>query len=68
MMTDVTDKQLRDAGYTSDARKYPHSERAFRCLCAFNGIDPDKAPMAWRFAPNAHCRDAWERVAATTIG
>ncbi len=58
-----TEKQFRDAGYTADAVNYPLSEAAVARLCAFNGITPDLAPLAWRYAPNAIVRDYWENKA-----
>lgn len=61
---DASDKELRDAGFTSAARSFPMSDAALACLCAYNGIGPEKAPRAWRYAPNAAVRDCWERVAA----
>lgn len=59
-----TEKEFRDTGYTANAANFPLSEGAFACLCAWNGIAPDRAPKTWRYSPNAFCRDAWERVAA----
>lgn len=55
-----TEKEFRDAGYTYDAINYPLSDAALARLCKFNGITPERAPRAWRYAPNAYVRDYWE--------
>lgn len=59
---EVTDKQLRDTGFTAKARDYPKDETALRLVCAFNGVDPAIAPPGWWFHPNASSREAWLRV------
>lgn len=61
-MNPVTHEQLRDAGF-SGIESY-RDEVALRLLCAFNGVDPVKAPPGWSAHPNASTRKAWERVAA----
>lgn len=60
----VTDADLRGAGYTADARKYPLSAGAMMAKCAFNGISPRQAPVAWWYAPNQWAKDYWEDRAA----
>jgi hypothetical protein len=50
----VTDQQLRDAGYTANARNYPRTERAVRWLARFNGVPFKRVPAAWWYAPNAY--------------
>lgn len=37
---------------------------AFELLCAFNGIEPDKAPDSFWWFHNESMRDAWLRVEA----
>ena len=55
MHPEVTDQQLRDAGFTPAARNYPLSPEAVVWLRKFNGL-PEHVPMpaAWHFAPNAY--------------
>lgn len=62
-MDDVTDAELRSAGFTPAARNYPLSDAALAVLAAFNGLRVDQCPKAWRYAPNAWCRDDLERRA-----
>lgn len=53
---------IREAGFTDEAFKYPRSDWAFIALCAWNGIEPSKAPLGWKYAPNKGALMAWERV------
>lgn len=53
---------VRDAGFTEEALHYPRSEEGLIALCAFNGINPDRAPPGWRYWPNPQMKAAWERV------
>ncbi len=62
-MPEVTDQQLRDAGFTPDARNHPRDELSLIMLCAFVGVDPKLAPPAWWFFANDANAKAWDRVA-----
>lgn len=62
----VTDAELRSAGFTAAARNFPMSDAALEWLCKFNGVSVAQAPAAWRYAPNAWCRDYCERMARAT--
>lgn len=55
--------EMRDAGFTAQAIQHPRDELAFAMLCAFNGVDPEQAPRAWRYFPNPSTEAAWKRVA-----
>lgn len=59
----TTPDDLRAAGFTSEALAYPRDEVGLRLLCAFVGVDWQKAPPAWWFHPNPTTQDAWKRVA-----
>lgn len=61
-MSDVTPEELRAAGFSGHAGE--RNDLALRLLCAFNGIDPAKAPPGWKVHPNESTKAAWERVAA----
>lgn len=56
---EVTDEQFRLAGFTPAARNYLRTERGFLWLCKFNGVPPEIAPKAWRYASNPYM---WEYV------
>lgn len=60
-------EEFRAAGFDETAAERPRSPFAFRLLCAFNGVEPDKAPRAWRYYPNQWTADAWERVADEAV-
>lgn len=60
MKPEVTDQQLRDAGYTAAARNYPLSEEGAQWVARFNGIEISKMPAAWWYAPNVAMRAAIE--------
>lgn len=60
----VTDDQLRAAGYTANARRYPLSNAAVRWVCRFNGITVTMAPHSWFYAPNEAMRRYVEDRAA----
>jgi len=57
----VNQQQLRDAGF--DGIESYRDDVALRLLCAFNGVDHEKAPPAWWAHPNPSTRAAWRRVA-----
>ena len=59
---------VRDAGFTTEAFKYPRGEFELALLCAFNGIKPEQAPRGWRYYPNAGTQKAWQRVAEVARG
>ena len=63
-----TESEFREAGFTANAINYPMSDAAVAWLCKFNGA-PDGwvPPRAWRYAPNAACRDNCEQKAAEQI-
>lgn len=50
----VTTEQLRNAGYTNNAAKYPLSEAGVRWIAAFNGVPFNMVPPAWCYAPNPY--------------
>ena len=50
----VTDDQLRAAGFTAAARAFPLSARAAAWLAQFNGIPVADIPAAWWYAPNVY--------------
>jgi hypothetical protein len=60
---EVTDEELRQAGFTAAARNYPRSEEGFRWICKFNGVPPEIAPRAWRYASNQYMWEYAERKA-----
>lgn len=62
-MGDVTDAELRAAGFTATARNYPLSDSALALLASDNGIAAEQCPRAWRYAPNDYCRRQLERRA-----
>lgn len=53
---------VREAGFTSEALRYPRSEAGLVALCAFNGIRPEEAPRGWHYWPNPGMQKCWERV------
>lgn len=55
---------LREAGFTTEAIRYPRDPMALALLCAWNNIPVDKAPPGWAFHPSDRNFEAWERVAA----
>jgi hypothetical protein len=57
--------EFRQTGYTAAALNYPLSDAGFRSLCAYNGIQPEKAPRTWRYSPNAEVQCAREAAAMT---
>jgi hypothetical protein len=61
---DVTDEQLRGAGYTAKARNYPMSQAAVRWLAKFSGVAFEKVPAAWWYAPNPDVLKSIEERAA----
>ena len=63
-----TDKEFRDAGFTTAAKAFPRSDRQFLMICAFNGCKPEDVSRAWRYFPNASCKAAWERVEKVLAG
>lgn len=56
-LPDVTDQQLREAGFTSAARSYPLSREGFLWLCHWNGVKPEQAPPGWYYAPNGYMQE-----------
>lgn len=48
----ATDDQFRAAGYTAKARGFPLSEAGARWVAAWNGIEFEKIPASWCYAPN----------------
>lgn len=61
-MSEPTSEELRVAGFSGHAGA--RDDLALRLLCAFNGIDPAKAPPGWKVRPSESTKAAWERVAA----
>lgn len=61
-MNEPTPEDLRAAGFSGHAGA--RADLALRLLCAFNGVDPAKAPPGWKVHPNESTKAAWERVAA----
>ncbi len=59
----MSDEQLRATGFAVGATDIPRDQVALRLLCAFNGVDWQKAPPGWWFHPNESTRAAWQRVA-----
>ncbi len=62
-MTTPTAADFRAAGFDANAINYPLSEAACQWLADFNGIEIEKMPAAWRYAPNAYMRDYLEEQA-----
>lgn len=60
-----TEKEFRQAGFTAKAINYPLSERAFAWLCRYNGITPEQAPEAWKYAPNETMQARLDELANT---
>lgn len=54
---------LRQAGFTTEAIRYPRDPLALAMLCAWNNVKPEQAPPGWAFHPNDKNFEAWERVA-----
>lgn len=52
---------FRAAGFTAAAAHFPLSLEAYERRCVFNGVRPDQAPFAWRYAPNATTQAQLER-------
>ncbi len=50
----VTDEELRAAGFTANARKFPRSRSAAQWIADFNGIPFEKIPAAWCYASNEY--------------
>ncbi len=67
-MSEVFDEDLRKVGFTAMARRFPRSERGFRYICRLNGVDPEKAPHAWRYASSQWMLDYVEKLAAGSEG
>ncbi len=55
---------VRDAGFTTEALRYPRTDHEVALICAFNGCPLHLAPRGWRYFPNAGTKKAWKRVAA----
>lgn len=60
-------EELRAAGFTASALRYPLSEAAVRVLAFENGVLHKDVPKAWRYAPNEACRDRLENLAKSPI-
>jgi hypothetical protein len=55
--------EVREAGFTEAALKFPRSALALRLLCAFNGAPAGwSAPRGWRYYPGLASLRAWSRV------
>lgn len=54
---------VRDAGFTSEALRYPRTDHDLALICAFNNCRPEQAPRGWRYFPNEGTMRAWRRVA-----
>jgi hypothetical protein len=54
---------LREAGFTTEAIRWPRDPLAVKLLCAWNNVPPDKAPPGWAYHPSDKSFEAWERVA-----
>lgn len=63
-MTEITEQEFRDIGFTAEAINYPLSDRAFAWLCKFNGLTQEQAPRAFRYAPNAYMQKYLDDKAA----
>lgn len=50
----VTPEQLRAAGFTAEAAKFPRSEAGARWIALFNGISFANIPAAWWYASNEY--------------
>lgn len=65
MTEPLTDADFRAVGYTGAAINFPLSDAGFGWLCrVWNGIAPEQAPRAWRYAPSKAARRQIERYAA----
>ena len=60
----TTEADLRKAGFTAEAFKYPLSELAARWLAEFNGVAFEAMPAAWHYAPNEYMQRYLDRRAA----
>ena len=66
-LPEVTDAELRAAGYMPASRAFPHSEAGARWVAAFNGIPFEKIPAAWCYASNAHMLAVTEQRALDAL-
>lgn len=55
---------VREAGFTTEALRYPRDELGLAALCAFNGCTIEQAPRGWHYYPNPGVKKQWERVVA----
>lgn len=62
---DLRYERLRTAGFSDSVGE--RDDFAFALLCAFNGVDPAKAPEVWQEYPNKWCMKAWQRVADAAL-
>lgn len=61
-------KLMRQSGFTLHALQFPRRPRELAALCALNGLaDPAKAPVGWRYFPNAGMKAWWERQSDAEI-
>jgi hypothetical protein len=55
--------EVREAGFTEAALRYPRGLFSLRLLCAFNGAPAGwEAPRGWRYYPNELALKAWAEV------
>ena len=57
----------REAGFTTDALRYPRTATELALICAFNGIEREQAPNGWKYFPNEAAKRSWGRVAEAAI-
>ena len=57
-MTDTpTPEEFRAVGFTEAAANFPLSEEGIAIVAEHNGVEPDRMPRAFRYAPNPWMRD-----------
>lgn len=67
MVPDVSDEQLRAAGFTAASRQFPRSEISARWLANYTGISFCQLPAAWHYASNAYMQNYAEHAALVAL-
>ena len=63
----LTPEDMRKAGMTEEALKYPRSERQCAMFAAFLGVEPHQLPETHRYFANESMKRMWERLEAAAL-
>jgi hypothetical protein len=54
VLMEAIEAEFRKVGFTAAALDYPLSDAACAVIAEFNGVDAEKMPLGWRYAPNLY--------------